>query len=89
MEAVPFMPWSFWGAYFADKFNKPMIMRICLFFAVPMPLILWLLFHQFDHGKIAVITLSLGIYAVIFGLGTIRGFYNPSATSLKPFLIAP
>jgi MFS family permease len=24
---------------------------------------------------------------VIFGLGTIRGFYNPSATSLKPFLI--
>ncbi|EMU13677.1 L-asparaginase type II family protein, partial [Acinetobacter baumannii ABNIH15] len=27
------------------------------------------------------------IYAVIFGLGTIRGFYNPSATSLKPFLI--
>lgn len=32
-------------------------------------------------------TLSWGIYAVIFGLGTIRGFYNPSATSLKPFLI--
>jgi len=25
--------------------------------------------------------------AVIFALGTIRGFYNPSATSLKPFLI--
>lgn len=24
---------------------------------------------------------------MIFGLGTIRGFYNPSATSLKPFLI--
>lgn len=22
-----------------------------------------------------------------FGLGTIRGFYNPSATSFKPFLI--
>ena len=31
--------------------------------------------------------MSWGIYAVIFGLGTIRGFYNPSATSLKPFLI--
>lgn len=86
-EAVPFIALSLWGGYFADKFNKQMIMRICLFFAVPMPLILWWLFHQFDHGKIAVSTLSLGIYAVIFGLGTIRGFYNPSATSLKPFLI--
>lgn len=31
--------------------------------------------------------MSWGIYAVIFGLGTIRGFYNPSATSLKQFLI--
>ena len=86
-EAVPFIALSLWGGYFADKFNKQTIMRICLFSAVPMPLILWWLFHQFDHGKIAVSTLSLGIYAVIFGLGTIRGFYNPSATSLKPFLI--
>ncbi len=38
-------------------------------------------------GQIDVTQLSWGIYAVIFGLGTIRGFYNPSATSLKPFLI--
>lgn len=48
---------------------------------------LWYLFYSFDHGHIGIGTLSWGIYAVIFGLGTIRGFYNPSATSLKPFLI--
>lgn len=86
-EAIPFIALSLWGGYFADKFNKQTIMKICLFFSFPLPLVLWYLFNRFDHGQIAISTLSWGIYAVIFGLGTIRGFYNPSATSLKPFLI--
>ena len=86
-EAIPFIALSLWGGYFADRFNKQSIMKICLFFAVPLPLVLWGLFHAFGLGHIDVTTLSWGIYAVIFGLGTIRGFYNPSATSLKPFLI--
>ena len=86
-EALPFIALSLWGGYFADRFNKQSIMKICLFFAVSLPLVLWSLFHAFGLGHIGVTTLSWGIYAVIFGLGTIRGFYNPSATSLKPFLI--
>lgn len=86
-EAIPFISLSLWGGYFADRFNKQTIMKVCLFFAVPMPLILWWLFHAYGQARIDVSTLSWGIYAVIFGLGTIRGFYNPSATSLKPFLI--
>lgn len=86
-EAIPFIALSLWGGYFADRFNKQTIMKICLFFAIPMPLILWWLFHAFSQNQIEISTLSWGIYAVIFGLGTIRGFYNPSATSLKPFLI--
>lgn len=86
-EAIPFIALSLWGGYFADRFNKQSIMKICLFFAVPLPLFLWGLFHAFGLGHIGVTSLSWGIYAVIFALGTIRGFYNPSATSLKPFLI--
>jgi len=86
-EALPFIALSLWGGYFADRFNKQSIMKICLFFAVSLPLVLWSFFHAFGLGHIGVTTLSWGIYAVIFGLGTIRGFYNPSATSLKPFLI--
>lgn len=86
-EAIPFITLSLWGGYFADRFNKQTIMKICLFFALPMPLILWWLFHAYGQHHINVSSLSWGIYAVIFGLGTIRGFYNPSATSLKPFLI--
>lgn len=86
-EAIPFITLSLWGGYFADRFNKQTIMKICLFFAIPLPLVLWGLFHAYGLKHIELPTLSWGVYAVIFGLGTIRGFYNPSATSLKPFLI--
>ena len=84
-EAIPFIALSLWGGYFADRFNKQTIMKICLFFAIPLPLVLWGLFHAYGLKQIELSTLSWGVYAVIFGLGTIRGFYNPSATSLKPF----
>ena len=86
-EAIPFIALSLWGGYFADRFNKQTIMKICLFFAIPLPLVLWGLFHAYGLKHIELSTLSWGVYDVIFGLGTIRGFYNPSATSLKPFLI--
>ncbi|ENU22834.1 hypothetical protein F993_02744 [Acinetobacter proteolyticus] len=86
-EAIPFITLSLWGGYFADKLNKQSIMKVCLFFSIPLPLVLWGLFHLHGLEKISISTLSWGIYAVIFALGTIRGFYNPSATSLKPFLI--
>ncbi|WP_151840095.1 MFS transporter [Acinetobacter soli] len=86
-EAIPFIGLSLWGGYFADKFNKQRIMKICLFFSFPLPLVLLGLFHAYTLGHLSTHSLALGIYAVIFALGTIRGFYNPSATSLKPFLI--
>jgi len=86
-EAIPFIALSLWGGYFADRFNKQTIMKTCLFFAIPLPLVLWALFHAYGLKHIGLSTLSWGVYAVIFGLGIIRGFYNPSATSLKPFLI--
>lgn len=86
-EAIPFIGLSLWGGYFADKFNKQRIMKICLFFSFPLPLVLLGLFHAYKLGHLSTHSLALGIYAVIFALGTIRGFYNPSATSLKPFLI--
>ena len=50
-------------------------------------MVLWGLFHAYGLKHIELSTLSWSVYAVIFGLGMIRGFYNPSATSFKPFLI--
>ena len=50
-EAIPFIALSLWGGYFADRFNKQTIMKICLFFAVPLPLVLWWLFHRYRLCK--------------------------------------
>ncbi len=67
-EAIPFLALSLWGGYFADRFNKQTIMKICLFFAIPLPLVLWGLFHAYGLKHIELSTLSWGVYAVIFGL---------------------
>ncbi|MCH4247548.1 MAG: MFS transporter [Acinetobacter populi] len=86
-EAIPFISLSLWGGYFADRFNKQRIMQLCLFFAAPLPCVFWVLFHYHGLGLLSTQGLAWGVYAVIFCLGLVRGFYNPSATSLKPFLI--
>lgn len=86
-EAIPFIVLSLWGGYIADKLNKQRIMQICLLFSWPVPLILVALFHYAKQGVISNDTLALGVYGVIFILGTIRGFYSPAVSSLKPFLV--
>ena len=67
-EAIPFIALSLWGGYFADRFNKQTIMKICLFFAIPLPLVLWELFHAYGLKHIELSTLSWGVYAVILAL---------------------
>ncbi len=57
-EAIPFIALSLWGGYFADRFNKQTIMKICLFFAIPLPLVLWGLFHAYGLKQIELSTLS-------------------------------
>ncbi len=86
-EAIPFIALSLWGGYFADRFNRQIIMQICMLFALPMPLVLSGLFTGFEQGHLSQSQLALGVYGIIFVLGTIRGFYNPSVSSLKPFLV--
>ena len=73
-EAIPFIALSLWGGYFADRFNKQTIMKICLFFAIPLPLILWGLFHAYTLKQIELSTLSWGVYAVILRARTEEGF---------------
>ena len=51
-EAIPFISLSLWGGYVADRFNKQLIMKICLFFSFPLPLVLWGLFHLYGLGQI-------------------------------------
>jgi MFS family permease len=86
-EAIPFILLSLWGGYFADRFNKQRIMQICLIVACPLPLLLVYIFQLHDSGQISQLQLSLAVYGVIFLLGVVRGFYSPSVSSLKPFLV--
>lgn len=57
-EATPFIGLSLWGGYFADHFNKQTIMKICLFSAIPMPIILWWLFIIMGKAHIGVSAVS-------------------------------
>ncbi|RYZ82601.1 MAG: MFS transporter, partial [Moraxellaceae bacterium] len=86
-EAIPFIALSLWGGYVADRFNRQRVMQICMLLALPMPLLLSALFTSHDQGGLTHDQLAWGVYGVIFLLGTIRGFYNPSVSSLKPFLV--
>lgn len=86
-EAIPFIALSLWGGYFADKYNRQVIMQICMVLSLPMPLIFSALFSGHEAGRISEQHLTLGVYGVIFLLGTIRGFYSPAVSSLKPFLV--
>lgn len=86
-EAIPFIGLSLWGGYVADRFNRQRIMQWCLVLALPLPLCLVALFNAYDSQHIGQSGLLWGCYAVIFALGTVRGFYGPSVSSLKPFLV--
>ena len=59
-EAIPFITLSLWGGYFADKLNKQTIMKVCLFFCIPLPLVLWGFFHLHGLEKIGISNIVLG-----------------------------
>jgi len=86
-EAIPFIGLSLWGGYVADRFNRQRIMQWCLVVALPLPLLLAGLFDAYAAKQLSQTGLLWGCYAVIFALGTVRGFYGPSVSSLKPFLV--
>jgi len=86
-EDIPFIALSLCRGYFADRYNRQIIMQICMVLSLPLPLILSALFISHEHSHLTAQQLSLGVYGIIFLMGTIRGFYSPAVTSLKPFLV--
>ncbi len=86
-EVVPFVMVSLFGGYVADRFDKRNVLRISLSIIIVASIILYLIFQPgfFDHytlqGRLAL------IYSVFFLIGAAKGFYSPSSSSLKPFLV--
>lgn len=85
--ALPYLVLSIWGGYLADRLNRQRIMQVCVVLFVPLPILLYQLVAHYEQGLLTLTQLKIGIYSVIFLLGLIRGFYNPAASSLFPFLL--
>lgn len=84
-EAIPFIALSLWGGYFADKFNKQVIMKICLFFLSTSSFSFMVTVPSAWVGSYQCKFPFLGYLCGYFWFGHHTWFYNPSATSLKPF----
>lgn len=86
-EVVPFVIVSLFGGYVADRYDKRTTLRISLMVIIVASVILYLLFQPgfFDHYTLT--ERLLAIYSVFFLIGAAKGFYSPSSSSLKPFLV--
>lgn len=86
-EVVPFVLVSLFGGYVADRYDKRTILRISLSVIIVASLILYFIFQPgfFDHYSLN--QRLIVIYSVFFLIGAAKGFYSPSSSSLKPFLV--
>lgn len=77
-EFIPFVLFSLWGGYIADRFNRQRILQICFSLSIPLTALLW----WYTSQQFIVLT-----YVVLFLFGCIRGIYSPCFNSLRPFLV--
>lgn len=86
-EAIPYISLALFGGYFADRGDKKRIIQICYGVIVLCSfLLLWVTYPSANHS-FNVSEIKFVIYLTVFILGIARGFYGPSWSSLKPFLV--
>ncbi|TDB65926.1 MFS transporter [Arundinibacter roseus] len=86
-EVVPFVLVSLFGGYVADRYDKRWILRISLTIIIVASVILYLIFQPEFYTKYTLNERLVAIYSVFFLIGAAKGFYSPSSSSLKPFLV--
>lgn len=83
--AIPYISVTLFGGYLADNYDKRVISQICFAIVIICSVGLYFGTHktygfeQSFHPKL--------IYITVFAYGLARGFYSPSWSSLKPFLV--
>lgn len=83
--AVPYISVTLFGGYLADNYDKRIIAQICFGIVILCSVALYFGTHKiygFDQSSHPTL-----IYATVFAYGLARGFYSPSWSSLKPFLV--
>jgi MFS family permease len=83
-EAVPYISVALFGGYFADKYDKKKIFTLAYLVVIFCSIILYFIA---DNQHISHQIQIPVIYATLLILGFARGFYGPTWSSLKPFLI--
>jgi MFS family permease len=83
--AVPYISVTLYGGYLADNYDKRIIAQICFGIVILCSVALYFGTHK-TYGFERDSHPNL-IYATVFAYGLARGFYSPSWSSLKPFLV--
>jgi MFS family permease len=86
-EVVPFVIVSLFGGYVADRYDKRTTLRISLSVIIIASFILYLIFQPGFFDDYTLTERLIAIYSVFFLIGAAKGFYSPSSSSLKPFLV--
>ncbi|MBU1822255.1 MAG: MFS transporter [Bacteroidetes bacterium] len=86
-EVVPFVIVSLFGGYVADRYDKRTTLRISLTVIILASVILYLIFQPGFFDDYTLTERLIAIYSVFFLIGAAKGFYSPSSSSLKPFLV--
>jgi MFS family permease len=85
-EAIPFIGVSLFGGHYADNRDKKTILLVSLLVIITGSVILAVVTLPSVRNGLTQNQLLLSIYFVIFLIGLARGFYSPTASSLKAFL---
>ncbi|GAB3930062.1 MFS transporter [Larkinella terrae] len=86
-EALPFISLSLFGGHVADRREKRSILQISLSVIIFGSIILYLVFQPSVVAHLSKTAQLVVIYGVFVLIGTAKGFYSPTSSSLKPFLV--
>lgn len=86
-EALPFIAMSLFGGHLADRREKRSILQISLSVIILGSVILYFAFQPSVVAHLTQTAQLTVIYSVLVLIGTAKGFYSPTSSSLKPFLV--
>ncbi len=84
-EAIPYISLALFGGHFADKLNKKRIMQWSLSVIIIGSILLVIIFQKRD--LLSQDQLVLSVFGIISMIGFAKGFYFPTTSSLRAFLV--